>query len=167
MPADHRQPGVRVPLRRERVDHPARADGERPLGADQLQRHGASPGPRRHVTTTIVSGLGFPESPRWHDDALWFVDVFRGRVMRSDERGAAVTVAQIDDDVSGMGFLPDGSPLVVSMRRRRVLRLGNGRPGVHADLAALTPGYLNDMVVDDTGRAFVGAIANVVDPGDG
>ena len=78
VPPDHRQPGLRVPLRRERLDHPARADGERPLGADQLQRHRAPPGPRRHVTTTIVTGLGFPESPRWHDDALWFVDVFRG-----------------------------------------------------------------------------------------
>jgi sugar lactone lactonase YvrE len=115
------------------------------------------------VTTTIVTGLGFPESPRWHEDTLWFVDVFRGHVMRGD----AIVVAEIDDDVAGLGFLPDGAPLVVSMRRRRLLRLGDGSPAVHADLGGLAAGYLNDMVVDDTGRAFVGAIANVVDPGDG
>jgi sugar lactone lactonase YvrE len=119
------------------------------------------------VTTTIVTGLGFPESPRWHDDALWFVDVFRGRVMRTDGGGSAAIVAEIDDDVSGMGFLPDGAPLVVSMRRRQVLRLGPDGPSLHADLGALTAGYLNDMVVDGSGRAFVGAIANPVDPGDG
>ena len=119
------------------------------------------------MTTTIVTGVGFPESPRWHEDALWFVDVFRGRVMRDDGSGAAAIVAEIDDDVSGMGFLPDGAPIVVSMRRRRLLRLGDGPPAVHADLGALAAGYLNDMVVDGTGRAFVGAIANVVDPGDG
>jgi sugar lactone lactonase YvrE len=119
------------------------------------------------VTTTIVTGLGFPESPRWHDDALWFVDVFRGRVMRTDADHATAIVAEIDDHVSGMGFLPDGAPLVVSMRKRRVLRLEPGGPSVHADLGALTAGYLNDMVVDGSGRAFVGAIANAIDPGDG
>lgn len=119
------------------------------------------------MTATIVTGLGFPESPRWHEDTLWFVDVFRGRVMRTDGNSAASVVAEIDDDVAGMGFLPDGSPLIVSMRRRRLLRLGDGPPAVHADLSEMTAGYLNDMVVDDTGAAFVGAIANVVDPGDG
>ena len=119
------------------------------------------------MTQTVVSGLGFPESPRWHAGALWFVDVFRGHVLRLENGGGLHRAAEIDDHVSGLGFLPDGAPLVVSMRKRRVLRLGDGRPAVHADLAAVAPGYLNDMVVDDRGRAIVGAIANVVDPGDG
>lgn len=119
------------------------------------------------MTQTLVTGLGFPESPRWHAGALWFVDVFRGHVLRLENGGDPQRVAEVDDHVSGLGFLPEGAPLVVSMRKRRVLRLHGDRPEVHADLAALAPGYLNDMVVDDRGRAIVGAIAGVVDPGDG
>jgi sugar lactone lactonase YvrE len=119
------------------------------------------------VTTTVATGLGFPESPRWHDDALWFVDLFRGRVLRLGPSQDVELVAQIDDHVSGTGFLPGGTPIVVSMRRRLLLALRGDEPAVHADLSAAPASYLNDMVVDDCGWAFVGAIANVVDPDDG
>ena len=116
----------------------------------------------------VTDGLGFPESPRWHDGRLWFVDLFRGRVLAAEPGRSAEVVAEVNDDVSGLGFLPDGSPLVVSMRRRRVLRIAaSGDHAVHADLTGATAGYLNDMVVDGSGRAYVGAIAAVRDPADG
>jgi sugar lactone lactonase YvrE len=118
------------------------------------------------TTTIVVTGLGFPESPRWHEDTLWFVDLFRGRVMRLDGSGEPELVPQIDDHVSGMGF-PGGIPIVVSMRRRLLLSLEGDEQIVHADLSGAPASYLNDMVVDDRGWAFVGAIANVVDPDDG
>ena len=117
---------------------------------------------------TVPGGLGFPESPRWQDGRLWFVDVFRGRVLAAEPGGRAELIAQVDDDVSGLGFLPGGDPLVVSMRRRLILRLRPGaEPVVHADLGAATTGYLNDMVVDADGRAHVGMITHVRDPRDG
>jgi sugar lactone lactonase YvrE len=53
--------------------------------------------------------------------------------------------------------MPDGSMLIVSMKNHRVLRRSQaGAVSVHADLAALCAGHLNDMVVDANGRAFVG-----------
>jgi len=51
--------------------------------------------------------------------------------------------------------LPDGTLLVVSMDDRRLLRIGDdGSIDVHADLSALAPHEINDMVVVD-GHAFV------------
>src|SRR6202000_3178298 len=59
---------------------------------------------------------------------------------------------------SGMGWLPDGDLLVVSMRDHKLWRRRDGGLTLHADLAAVHPGHSNDMVVDETGRAFVGNI---------
>src|SRR5207248_2291842 len=59
---------------------------------------------------------------------------------------------------AGLGFLPDGTPLVVSMIDRRLLRINDdGSTAVHADVSHLTPGFINDMVVDSLGRAYVGS----------
>jgi hypothetical protein len=40
-------------------------------------------------------------------------------------------------------------------------------PRLHADLRALTPGYLNDMVVNERGQAYVDCVVwrNLGDPG--
>lgn len=58
---------------------------------------------------------------------------------------------------SGLGWMPDGSLLVVSMRDHRVLRWdGEGEPALHADVREFCGGHLNDMVVDREGRAYVG-----------
>src|SRR5438034_8653461 len=34
---------------------------------------------------TVLSGLAFPEGPRWHDGALYFSDMHAGIVWRSEE----------------------------------------------------------------------------------
>jgi sugar lactone lactonase YvrE len=104
----------------------------------------------------LVDGLTFPEGPRWYDDCLWFSDIRGGTVFRVDSGGSLLTVANLDDSPSGLGFLPDGTPLIVSMRRRAILRLVDGGLETHADLAELPGDFLNDMVVDGEGRAYVG-----------
>jgi sugar lactone lactonase YvrE len=59
--------------------------------------------------------------------------------------------------VSGLGWLPDGRMLVVSMNDRRLLRIEpDGKAVLHADLGGVATGNCNDMVVDDHGRAYVG-----------
>ncbi len=104
-----------------------------------------------------ASGFTFPEAPRWHAGALWLSDIHGHRVCRVTEDGHVETVARLDDRPSGLGFLPDGTPLVVSMLDRRLLVLVDGTYRVHADLGHLCRGFLNDMVVDRRGHAFVGA----------
>jgi sugar lactone lactonase YvrE len=70
--------------------------------------------------------------------------------------GSVETVVEVPAGPSGLGWLPNGRMLVVSMEDRRLLRLDPD--GLHevADLSALAPWHCNDMVVDEHGRAYVG-----------
>ncbi|HTJ63383.1 MAG TPA: SMP-30/gluconolactonase/LRE family protein [Alphaproteobacteria bacterium] len=111
-----------------------------------------------HATQILVEGLSFPEGPRWHAGALWFSDIHAHRVYRLEPDGTQKTVAEIDDRTSGIGFLPDGRLLVVSMLDRRLVAVdADGRNSVHADMAHLSRNFINDMVVDAKGRAYVGS----------
>lgn len=107
-------------------------------------------------TVTLAEGLAFPEAPRWHDGALWFSDFYTHKVHRITGDGTLETVAEVAGQPSGLGWLPDGRLLVVSMQDRRVLRMEDGRLVTHASLESITPHLCNDMVVDAHGRAYVG-----------
>lgn len=103
-----------------------------------------------------LSGLGFPEGPRWHDGHLWFSD-FAQRVVRyAASDGTMTEVARVPARPSGLGWLPDGSLLVVSMDDRRLLRQSGESLVTHADLAPFAHHPCNDMVVSQAGRAYVG-----------
>lgn len=107
--------------------------------------------------SVLVDGYTFFESPRWHDNRLWLSDFYTHQVIRVDLQGQVEKVADVAQQPSGMGWLPDGRLLVVSMRDRKVLRQeSDGRLVVHADLSAVAGGHANDMVVDAQGRAYVG-----------
>jgi len=109
------------------------------------------------TTTVVLDGLAFPEGPRWHDGRLWFSDQHDKRVVAMSVDGAAETIVEVPQQASGLGWLPDGRLLVVSMLDRKVMRLeSDGSLVVHADLSGLAPGSCNDMVVDARGRAYVG-----------
>ncbi|PZO09951.1 MAG: gluconolactonase [Burkholderiales bacterium] len=107
--------------------------------------------------SVLVSGYTFLESPRWHDDRLWLSDFYTHQILRVDLQGRVDVVADVPGQPSGMGWLPDGRLLVVSMRERKVLRREtDGTLVTHADLSSVAGGHANDMVVDAQGRAFVG-----------
>jgi len=106
---------------------------------------------------TVADGLAFGEGPRWHDGSFWFSDMHGHRVLNLSPDGALTTVLDVPAQPSGLGWLPDGDLLVVSMTDRRVLRVhGDGSVTTHADLSSLAPFHCNDMVVDGDGRAYVG-----------
>jgi sugar lactone lactonase YvrE len=104
---------------------------------------------------TVVDGLAFGEGPRWHDDVLYLSDMHHNRVVRVDDRGTIETIAQHDSALSGLGWLPDGTLLVVAMNGR-VLRLGPAGLTLHADLTAEASHGVNDMIVHPGGWAYVG-----------
>jgi sugar lactone lactonase YvrE len=107
------------------------------------------------TTNVLLDGRGFLEAPRWHGGELWLSDLHHREVLAVTPGGAVRVVASFDDQPSGLGFLPDGSAIVVSLTRRQVLDVADRR--VHADLGDLTVGGTNDMVVDEQGRAYVGS----------
>jgi sugar lactone lactonase YvrE len=107
---------------------------------------------------TVAEGFGFLEAPRWRDGRLWFSDFYTYRVLSMREDGSDLREeASVPQQPAGLGWLPDGRLLVVSMRDRRVLRREpDGTLAVHADLSRHAAGHTNDMVVDGQGRAYVG-----------
>ncbi len=107
--------------------------------------------------TTLVSGLSFAEGPRWHDGRLYYSDFYRHVVEAVDLDGNVERIADVPTQPSGLGWLPDGRMLIVSMIDQKVLRLeANGQLVEHADLSGIATWHCNDMVVDQTGRAYVG-----------
>ncbi|HUL66336.1 MAG TPA: SMP-30/gluconolactonase/LRE family protein [Burkholderiaceae bacterium] len=118
-------------------------------------KRGAAPA-ELSVDKVVVEGLVFPEGPRWHAGELWFSDMLGGAVMRVGVDGKLHQVLEVPGQPSGLGWLPDGRMLVVSMRDRRLLRRDAGAPSVVADLSRLAPQQCNDMVVDAHGRAYIG-----------
>lgn len=104
----------------------------------------------------LADGLYFGEGPRWHDGRLWFSDFYDHKVKSIDASGSMRTELGIDDQPSGLGWLPDGRLLVVAMHRRQLLRVDPDGVRVHADLAGVADYHTNDMVVDASGRAYVG-----------
>ena len=102
-------------------------------------------------------GLSFTECPRWRDGRLYVSDFYTNRVLAVAMDGTAETVAHLPKQPSGLGFLPDGRLLIVSMRDRKVLRREvDGSLVEHTDLSGLAPWHLNDMLVNHEGRAWVG-----------
>lgn len=99
----------------------------------------------------------FYECPRWHGGKWWLSDFYGYQVLTVAEDGAKSTILEVPGQPGGLGWLPDGSLLVVAMRERRVLRVHeDGSVVTHADLSGVCPGFANDMTVSNTGNAYIG-----------
>ena len=106
--------------------------------------------------TTLTTGLCFGEGPRWHDDQLWLSDMHAHQVLKVSYSGETTPVIEVENRPSGLGWLPNGDLLVVSMTDSRILRFDGEKLVTHADLSSLASFHCNDMVVDSNGRAYVG-----------
>jgi sugar lactone lactonase YvrE len=125
--------------------------------------------PARTVRRFGPAGRFF-EAPRWRDGRWWVSDMTAQTVLSLTPNGDAREELRLEDRPSGLGWMPDGSLIVVSMERRVLLRLKHGdrAPSIHADLGPLcgaTAGYINDMVVGSDGHAYVGFDPNAEDYG--
>ena len=103
-----------------------------------------------------AENLYFAEGPRWHDNKLWFSDFYHKAVMTIDESGNLEKIVDIPNQPSGLGWLPNGDLIIVSMLDRKLMKFKDGKLSVHADLSELTPYRCNDMVIDVNGNAYVG-----------
>ncbi|MFE2754732.1 SMP-30/gluconolactonase/LRE family protein [Actinosynnema sp. NPDC059335] len=110
-------------------------------------------------TTVVRDGLRFGEGPRHGPDGrLWYSDFYDHEVRALDlGTGEEEVVCEVPGQPSGLGWLPDGRLLVVSMLDRKVLRREpDGALVEHADLGGVATFHANDMLVDARGRAYVG-----------
>lgn len=105
----------------------------------------------------LAHGFGFVEGPRWHEGRLFVSDMGAKQVLTVGLDGHVEEVCAVDGRPSGIGWLPDGRMLVVSMNDRRIVRLEpDGTLVEHADVSGLVSAPCNDMVVDGRGNAYVG-----------
>ena len=105
---------------------------------------------------TLVTGRGLVESPRWHEDRLYFSDWSEGEVLGVDLAGDTEVVARVKSLPLCTAWLPDGRLVIVSSRDGRLLRREpDGSLVTHADLGET--GW-NDIVVDGRGNAYVNRI---------
>lgn len=105
----------------------------------------------------FVDGLYYGEGPRWHDGRLWYSDFYDAAVFSVAEEGEPRREVDVPTRPSGLGWLPDGRLLVVSMTDRSLLRREpDGALVRHGDLSPWATWHANDMVVDSRGRAYVG-----------
>lgn len=113
----------------------------------------------------LTDGLVFGEAPRWRSDRLWFSDMHGESVWTVDLDGHRELVVELPGrKPSGLGFLPGGDLLIVSMLEREILRWDGVELSVHADLSRLVTTGLNDMVVGHDGNAYVGCYPLVAEP---
>lgn len=104
----------------------------------------------------VVEGLHFPECPRWHEGRLFFCDMHGDAVLALDPATGEVAVIADVFHPGGIGWLPDGRLLVVASEDRAIHEILADGNRVYADLADMAPGWLNDILVDRTGRVYAG-----------
>ena len=109
---------------------------------------------------TLLTGLAFGESPRWHDGRLWVADWGAQEILAVDLEGKPEVIVKVSFPSFPMCFdwLPDGTLLIVSSRNGLLLRLESGGSLVtHADLSELSEkGHpWNEIVVDGQGNVYI------------
>jgi sugar lactone lactonase YvrE len=107
---------------------------------------------------TLAEGGSFFEGPRWHE-GRWYVSDFYTHTVRAIDpsSGAEEVLLEVPGQPSGLGWMPDGSMLIVSMTDHTLLRRApDATVSVHADVTEFCGGHLNDLIVDAHGRAYAG-----------
>jgi sugar lactone lactonase YvrE len=109
---------------------------------------------------TLLTGLAFGESSRWHGGRLWLSDWGTGEVIAADLGGSSEVVLRVPTAMPlCIDWLPDGRLLLVSGRDGLLLRReSDGTLATHADLTGLSRFAWNDIAVDGRGNAYVNNI---------
>ena len=107
-------------------------------------------------TTILMDGLTFGEGPRWHEEKFYFSDFYSHKVFSLDMDGNSEVIVEVPAQPSGLGWMPDGTMLIVSMKDKKLLSFNNNTLSEVADLSNLAGFHCNDMVVDDQGNAYIG-----------
>jgi sugar lactone lactonase YvrE len=105
---------------------------------------------------TLMTGVGLGESPRWHDDRLWFADWGAQAIIAVDLQGESEVVSRIPSAPFSIDWLSDGRLLIVSANEGILLRREpDGSLVTHADLTRFSSHPWNEIVVDGRGNTYI------------
>lgn len=108
---------------------------------------------------TLLTGVVFGESPRWHEDRLWFSDWGRQEVVAVDLDGKSEVVTEVPSFPFSIDWLPGGPLLVIAGVSGLLLRRQpDGSLVTHADLTGLSTKPWNEIVVDGRGNTYLNNI---------
>lgn len=108
---------------------------------------------------TLMTGLVMGESPRWHENRLWFSDWGAQKVVAVDLEGKSEPIVRVPSFPFCIDWLPNGHLLITSGSEGLLLRREpDGSLVTHADLTGLAGTPWKDIVVDGRGNAYVGNV---------
>jgi sugar lactone lactonase YvrE len=103
----------------------------------------------------LLTGLAFGESPRWHEDRLWFSNWGAQEVVAVDLEGKSEVMVRVPSFPFSIDWLPDGRLLLTSGRSGLLQRREpDGQLVTHSDLTSLSGGW-NEIVVDGRGNVYI------------
>ncbi len=101
----------------------------------------------------ILEDLVFPECLRWHNDRLWFVDMYDGRLLSLDGGGEITEHYSVQAVLGGIIFPDQQAPVVTNKYARRLETIAGG---VFADLSSFGSSPLNDAISLPDGQFILG-----------
>ena len=109
------------------------------------------------ATHVLLEGFGMGESPRWHDDRLWFSSWGSDEIVAVDVDGNAEVIGPGGGGAGwAVNWLPDGRMLVTGSELMRVER--DGSRVRHADLSRISPYGWSEITVDGRGNVYVDSL---------
>lgn len=108
-------------------------------------------------TEIYIDGLKFTEGLRWHDNQLWFCDLWAKKVYRSNNKGTYINVIELEDEPVGLGWLSDGTLLITSLFKRELLAYQENSLSLYKDLQCSAPGYCHDFTVSKNDYIYLSA----------
>jgi sugar lactone lactonase YvrE len=116
----------------------------------------------------LLTGLVIGESPRWHEDRLWFSNWGTQEIVAVDLEGNSQVMARVPTTIPfSIDWLGDGRLLVTAGPEGRLLRQEpDGSLVDHVDMSGLGFAGLNEIVVDGRGNIYVNGGCDF-NPGEG
>lgn len=119
--------------------------------------------PAAGTAQTLLTGIVFGESPRWHEGRLWFSDWGAQEVIAVDLAGKREVIHRMPSSPFSIDWLPHPEVtrrlLIISARDGLLLRQEpDGSLATHADLTGPSRYPWNEIVVDGLGNIYLNNI---------